>query len=335
MEVKAYAARQAKGQLSHLAYELGDIGDEQVDIKVRYCGLCHSDLSMINNDWGMSEYPLVPGHEIVGEVVAIGRKVATVKVGDTVGMGWFSASCMTCQQCLSGDQHLCIEPESTIVGRHGGFANYVRGHWSWAILLPKEIDIQKAGPLFCGGMTVFNPIVSSGVRPTDTVGVIGVGGLGHLAIKFLHHWGCEVIAFSSNPDKKQAILTMGASKVIDSTSNEELEAISGTLQFILNTTNVSLDWSSYIQTLAPKGRLHTVGAVLEPMAIPAFSLITGEKSVSGSPLGSPALMKTMLDFCVRHDIYPTVEEFPMEQVNEAISHLKQGKARFRVVLKNP
>lgn len=334
MKVNAYAAQEANAKLTPFTYELGTIGPEQVDIKVSYCGICHSDLSMINNEWGMTQFPLVPGHEIVGEVVAAGNAVKNVKVGDKVGLGWFSASCMSCPQCMDGSHHLCGSSEATIIGRHGGFADYVRGHWSWAIPLPDAIDMSKAGPLLCGGITVFNPIILANVKPTDTVGVIGIGGLGHMALKFLKAWGCEVIAFSSNPNKKEQILKMGANKVVDSTSAEELESIAGKLNFILNTTNVSLNWDAYLSTLAPKGRLHTVGAVLEPMAIPAFSLIGGEKTVGGSPLGSPALTKTMLDFCVRHDIYPTVEEFPLEKVNEAIEHLEQGKARFRIVLKN-
>jgi len=333
MKVNAYAATEPKAKLTPYSYELGELEPEQVDIKVTYCGICHSDLSMINNDWGMTQYPLVPGHEIVGEVVAAGNAVKNVEIGDKVGLGWFAASCMSCQQCMEGAHHLCASAEGTIVGRHGGFADYVRGHWSWAIPLPDAIDMSKAGPLLCGGITVFNPIILADVKPTDTVGVIGIGGLGHMALKFLKHWGCEVIAFSSNPAKKESILKMGANKVIDSTSPEELESIAGKLDFILNTTNVTLDWDAYLTTLAPKGKLHTVGAVLEPMAIPAFSLISGEKSVGGSPLGSPALTKTMLDFCVRHDIYPTVEEFPFEKINEAIQHLEDGKARFRVVLK--
>jgi uncharacterized zinc-type alcohol dehydrogenase-like protein len=289
---------------------------------------------MINNDWGMTQYPIVPGHEIIGEVIAVGNAVKNVSLGDKVGLGWMSSSCTSCEQCMDGEHHLCAKSESTIVGRNGGFADKVRGHWSCVIPLPKDIDLRKAGPLLCGGITVFNPIILAGVKPTDKVGVIGIGGLGHMALKFLKHWGCEVIAFSSNPDKKQAILDMGASKVIDSTSAEELGSIAGKLNFILNTTNVSLDWNSYLTALAPKGRFHTVGAVLEPMAIPAFSLIMGEKTVGGSPIGSPALTKTMLDFCVRHNIYPDVEEFPMDQVNEAIEHLENGKARFRIVLKN-
>ena len=334
MKVNGYAAFEQKAKLIPYSYELGEIGSEQVDIKVSYCGLCHSDLSMINNDWGMTQYPIVPGHEIIGEVIAIGNAVKNVGVGDKVGLGWMSASCMSCEQCMDGEHHLCSKSEATIVGRNGGFADKVRGHWSWAIPLPEGIDMSKAGPLLCGGITVFNPIILAGVKPTDKVGVIGIGGLGHMAVKFLKHWGCEVIAFSSNPNKKKAILNMGASKVIDSTSPEELESITGKLNFILNTTNVSLDWNSYLTALAPKGRFHTVGAVLEPMEIPAFSLIMGEKSVGGSPIGSPALTKTMLDFCVRHSIYPDVEEFPMAKVNEAIAHLENGKARFRIVLKN-
>ena len=193
--------------------------------------------------------------------------------------------------------------------------------------------MAKAGPLFCGGITVFNPIVLSGVQPTDKVGVIGIGGLGHMAIKFLKAWGCEVTAFSSNPAKKEDILKMGAHHVVDSTNPEVLEGVAGTLDFILNTTNVSLNWDSFLTTLAPQGKLHTVGAVLEPMAIPAFSMIMGEKSVGGSPLGSIGLTRKMLEFCVRHDIYPTVEEFDMKDINEAIEYLEAGKARYRLVLK--
>ncbi len=174
MNVNAFAALKPNGKLEKYSYELGAIGSEQVDIKVAYCGICHSDLSMMNNDWGMTNYPLVPGHEIIGEVVGIGDAVKNVKVGDKVGLGWFSASCMSCHECMDGSHHLCANSEATIVGRHGGFADYVRGHWSWAIPLPDGIDTSKAGPLLCGGITVFNPIILSGVKPTDVVGVIGL-----------------------------------------------------------------------------------------------------------------------------------------------------------------
>jgi alcohol/geraniol dehydrogenase (NADP+) len=334
MKVSGFAAHGPHEKLKPFSYKMDALGSEQVDIRVMNCGICHSDLSMINNDWGMTAYPIVPGHEIIGEVVAAGNAVKNVKVGDKVGVGWFSGSCMSCHECMDGSHHLCSSAEFTIGGRHGGFADHVRSHWSWAIPLPEGIDLDKAGPLLCGGITVFNPIIFAGVKATDKVGVIGIGGLGHMALKFLNKWGCEVIAFSSNPDKKKSILEMGATKVVDSTNPDELAKIAGSLNFILNTTNVSLDWNSYLVALAPKGKFHNVGAVLEPMAIPAFTLLTGEKSVSGSPLGSPALTRTMLEFCVRHDIYPITEEFPMNQVNEAIAHLESGKARYRLVLKN-
>ena len=331
--VNAYAASEPGGKLSPFKYDLPDLGTDQVDIKVHYCGICHSDLSMIKNDWGMTTYPIVPGHEIIGEIVAVGSEVKNLKSKDFVGLGWSSASCMHCKQCMTGNHHLCEKGEGTIVGRHGGFADRVRCHWSSAILLPEGINMQKAGPLLCGGATVFSPIILAGVKPTDKVGVIGIGGLGHMALKFLNKWGCEVVAFSSNPDKKEQILAMGATKVINSRDPKELESIAGSLNFIINTTNVTLDWNSYLVVLAPKGRFHNVGAVLEPMAIPTFTLLVGEKTVGSSPIGSPAVIRTMLEFCVRHDIYPMVEEFPLAKVNEAIEHLEKGKARYRIVLK--
>jgi len=331
--INAYAAQDVGAKLTPFQYESPVLGSDEVDVKVHYCGICHSDLSMLHNHWRATQYPFVPGHEIVGEVLSIGDEVKNLKVGDLVGVGWNAASCMHCFQCMDGSHHLCKQVQPTIIRRHGGFAEQVRAHWSWAIPLPKGIDMQKAGPLLCGGITVFSPIVSAGVKPTDRVGVIGIGGLGHLAVKFLNKWGCEVIAFSSNPDKEEQILAMGATKVVNSTNPEELKSIRGSLDFIINTTNANLSWKAYLSTLGPKGKLHTVGVIPEPMLIPASSLINGEKSVSGSPVGSPALTRTMLEFCVRHDIYPIVEEFPMAEVNQALEHLEAGKARYRIVLK--
>jgi len=332
MKVNAYAAHEPKGELSPYTYELGELPDDHVDIKVAYCGICHSDLSMINNEWRNAKYPLVPGHEITGEVVALGSAVKNLKIGDKVGVGWFAESCMSCSSCMSGSHHLCASRKSTI-SRHGGFADHVRSHWAWAVPLPEGIDMSKAGPLLCGGITVFNPIIVAGVQPIDKVGVIGIGGLGHLAVKFLKYWGCEVVAFSSSESKKTSILDMGVTKVVNSRSDDDLKTIRGQLDFIINTTNVTLNWSSYLKALAPKGKFFNVGMVLEPMKISSGSLIAGEKVVGGSPVGSPALVRKMLDFCVRHNIYPDVEEYSISAVNEALAHLESGKARYRVVLK--
>jgi uncharacterized zinc-type alcohol dehydrogenase-like protein len=332
--VKAFAALSRKAPLQSFSFDPGPLGDEQVEVKVDYCGICHSDLSMIDNDWEQSSYPLVPGHEATGTVVAAGPNVKGLKIGQRVGVGWFSGSCMACPQCLSGNQNLCATAESTIVNRHGGFADRVRCQWLWATPLPDKLEARTSGPLFCGGITVFSPIVKCGVRPTDRVGVIGIGGLGHMAVQFLAKWGCEVTAFTSSDSKREEALGLGAHQVVNSRDAAQLKRIAGSLDFIISTVNVALPWDAIIGSLAPNGRLHLVGAVLEPIPVSAFSLIGGQKAISGSPLGSPATVAKMLEFSARHKIAPTVEVFPMSQVNAALEHLRAGKARYRVVLQN-
>lgn len=241
---------------------------------------------------------------------------------------------MKCDSCMGGDHNLCASSEQTIVGRYGGFADKVRCHWSWAIPLPDELDPQKSGPLFCGGITVFNPIVQFDVKPTERVGVIGIGGLGHMAVQFLAKWGCHVTAFTSSSGKADEARSFGAHEIVDSRDEKALEAAAGSQDFLLVTVNVTLNWPLYLNTLRPKGRLHFVGAVMEPLAIPVFGLLIGQKSVSASPLGSPATTKEMLQFCARHEIAPQIEVFPMSKVNEALDHLRAGKARYRIVLEN-
>ena len=333
-KIRAYAATAAGAALEPFEFDPGPLGDEQVEIAVDYCGICHSDLSVIHNSWGNAQFPLVPGHEISGRIVATGDKVKKVKAGDRVGLGWFSGSCMSCPDCLRGDQNLCPNGEDTIIGRPGGFADRVRAPWAWAVPIPDGVDAAKAGPLFCGGITVFNPIVQCGVRPTDRVGVVGVGGLGHLAVQFLNKWGCEVFAFTSSEDKKDELRKLGAHHVVNSRDPAQLKPLARSLDFIMVTVNVPLDWNAYIATLAPRGRLHFVGAVLEPLDIGLFPLLMGQRSVSASPLGSPATTTQMLDFCARHGIAAVTESFGMSQVNEALARLESGKARYRIVLKN-
>lgn len=332
--IKAYAVKKSKGRLERIDYDPGALRPEQVEISIIACGLCHSDLSMVNNEWGDSVYPLVPGHEVVGKIARVGAYVKHLKVGDTVGLGWFSGSCMTCNQCMSGNHNLCANGEQTIVGRHGGFADKVRCQAEWATPLPAALDVKKAGPLFCGGITVFNPIVQFDVRPTQRVGVIGIGGLGHLALQFFNKWGCEVTAFTSSDTKRNEAMQLGAHQVINSRDSSQLKKIGGSLDFILSTVAVDLNWDAYLSALAPKGRLHTVGVIPSPIPAPAFSLIGNQLSLSGSPLGSPATIRTMLEFCARHRIEPVVEYFPMSRVNEALAHLEAGQVRYRIVLQN-
>ncbi len=332
-KIKALAASEKGAPLEPFEFELPELGAEEVEIAVEYCGICHSDLSMWNNDWGQTQFPFVPGHEVIGRVVEVGSAAKKLKVGDRVGLGWISGSCMECEQCLSGHQNICPHTEGTIVGRFGGFAQRTRAHWAWAIPLPEELDPAKFGPMFCGGITVFQPIVLGEVKPTDKVAVIGIGGLGHMALQFLHSWGCEVTAFTSSESKIEEAKKLGAHKTLNSRDPQAIKAAAGQFDFILSTVNVTLDWNDILGALAPGGRLHFVGAALEPIPVPAFALIGGEKSVSGSPTGPPQTTATMLEFCARHDIAPVVEEFPMSKANEALKHLEDGKARYRVVLK--
>ena len=330
----SFAAFEAKGALRPFEFDPGPLGSGQVEIKVESCGLCHSDLSMLDNDWGFTAYPFVGGHEIVGTVEAAGPEVKNVTVGQRVGVGWYTESCLACPQCLSGHHNLCPTAEQTIVGRHGGFGDRLRSHWSWTTPLPDGVNPASAGPLFCGGITVFGPIHDLGVKPVDRVVVIGIGGLGHMALRFLHAWGCEVTVFSTNPAKADEARALGAHHFVNSRDTDALKKLSGRFDFILSTVNAPMDWDLYVAALAPLGRLHVVGAVLEPIPVGAFSLITGGKSISGSPLGGPATLRKMLDFCARHAIEPVTETFPMSKINDALEHLRAGKARYRIVLKN-
>jgi uncharacterized zinc-type alcohol dehydrogenase-like protein len=332
--IRAWASLSAGAPLQRHDYDPGPLGAEDVEIAVEYCGLCHSDLSMIENAWGMSAWPLVPGHEVVGRVVALGSQAKGLRVGQAVGVGWTAASCMHCTCCLGGDHNLCATAQPTIVGHHGGFADRVRSHWAWAVPLPEGVRPEVAGPLLCGGITVFNPLLEYRVLPTSRVGVVGIGGLGHMALRFARAWGCEVTAFTSSPDKAAEALSLGAHRVVSSRDSDAIAAIAGQLDLIIVTANAPLDWDALIAALGPKGRLHIVGAVLEPIPVQAFPLILGQKEVSGSPTGSPTAIARMLDFCARHAIEPMVEMFPMSRVNEALDRLREGKVRYRAVLKN-
>jgi uncharacterized zinc-type alcohol dehydrogenase-like protein len=330
--IKAYAVHEPQGKLKPFEYDPGVLGEDEVEINVDYCGICHSDLSVIDNEWGFSEFPIVAGHEVVGTVGAVGDKVKNLKVGDSVGLGWHSGYCMTCESCMSGDHNLCASGQATIVGHYGGFADKVRAKEPSVIKLPDGIDFESAGPLFCGGITVFNPLVQYNIKPTDKVGVVGIGGLGHIALQFLNAWGCEVTAFTSSESKKTEALELGAHHTINSRNSDEIEAAAGKFDLIITTVNVKLDWNTYLNALKPKGRLHFVGAVLEPIDAAVFPLIMGQRSISGSPVGSPETISKMLDFAVQHDIKPVIEKYPFEKINDAFDRLRSGKTKYRIVL---
>ena len=330
--ITGWLATAARQPLQWQTIDAGALGDEDVEVSVDYCGVCHSDLSMVQNEWGNARYPFIPGHEVIGTVTVLGAQAKGLRVGQRVGVGWTNGSCMHCQACLSGDQHLCADSVATIVGHNGGFADKLRAHWAWTIPLPENIDLASAGPLLCGGMTVFKPFLAYNILPTARVGIVGIGGLGHLAVKFAATWGCEVTAFTSTPAKAEQARGWGAHHVVASRDPAALEAIAGSLDLLLVTVNVAMNWAGLLGTLAKRGRMHVVGVVPEPIPVPASTLISGQREVSGSPTGSPVDIARMLAFAARHDIRPQVEHFPMSQANEALAHLEAGKARYRVVL---
>jgi uncharacterized zinc-type alcohol dehydrogenase-like protein len=311
--------------------ELGPLGAEQVEVAVESCGLCHSDVSVFNNDWGFSQYPAILGHEVVGRVTAVGSATKGVKVGQRVGVGWNCGSCMHCRQCMSGSHNLCPEVEMTIVGHRGGFASHIRSHWVWTFPIPENLNAADAGPLLCGGVTVFAPIAMY-AKPTQRVGIIGIGGLGHMAVKFAAAYGCHVTALTSSESKFDEARELGAHDVASTMDPEGIKKLAGSFDLLISTVNVKLDWDAIIATLAPNGRLHAVGAVLEPIPVGVISLMMQQRSVSSSPAGSPVTIATMLDFAARHQILPVTEHFPMSKINEAFARLEAGNAHYRIVL---
>lgn len=328
---KAWITKAAKQPMALETVDPGPLGVEDVEVAVDHCGLCHSDLSVFNNDWGISQYPAILGHEVVGRVTAVGPNVKGVQVGQRVGVGWFSASDMHCRQCMSGNHHLCPQAQATIIGHRGGFASHMRVHWAWAFPLPNNLDYAGAGPLLCGGVTVFAPLLRF-AKPTDRVGIIGIGGLGHMAVKFAAAYGCHVTAFTSSESKFEEAKGFGANQAVTTKDWAAIKRLAGSFDLLISTVNVKLDWDALISTLAPNGRLHVVGAVLEPIPVTAFSLILQQRSVSGSPTGSPVAIQTMLDFAARHYIAPQTEHLPMSKINEGFARLAAGKAHYRIVL---
>src|SRR2546422_9983092 len=200
-EFKAYAALRPNGPLEPFSFDPGPLGAEEVEIQVSHCGVCHSDLSMLDNEWGISQFPLVPGHEAVGTIVALGEHAKGLNIGQRVGVGWTAYSCLSCHECLSGDHHLCARGQGTIVSRHGAFADRLRVQWTWARPLPDALDPATAGPLLCGGITVFSPLLQHSLPSTARVGIIGIGGLGPIGLQFFHKRGCEVPAFPPSEKK--------------------------------------------------------------------------------------------------------------------------------------
>jgi uncharacterized zinc-type alcohol dehydrogenase-like protein len=330
-----WAARAAKSPLAPFAWDPGDLGPFEVEIAVEHCGICHSDLHLVDDDWRMSTFPFVPGHEIVGRVAAAGGAVTDLAAGTRVGVGWQRRACLACDLCLDRKDNLCAAQAATCVGHHGGFADRVRVDARYAFPLPGGLDAASAAPLLCGGATVYAPLARYRVGPSSSVGVIGIGGLGHLALRMLRPFGCEITAFSSTAGKRDEALAMGAHAFVPSNEPRELHRHAGRFDLILSTVAARLDWITYLETLRPGGTLCLLGAPPGILQIPAGALFKGQKALAASEIADRATIAEMLRFAARHGVAPTVEHAPLEAVNAAIDRLRRNEVRYRVVLDAP
>jgi uncharacterized zinc-type alcohol dehydrogenase-like protein len=333
MAIRCYAARAAGSELTPFSYDPAALGPFDVEIAITHCGICHSDVHLIDNDWGISQYPLVPGHEIVGTVRAHGSEVKHLTTGQRVGVGWQRGSCLACEACLRGDERCCPQHEATCVAHHGGFAEEIRVDGRFAHPIPAGLSSDAAAPLLCAGITVYTPIKAA-VRHTDQVGIIGVGGLGHLAIRFAAAIGCEVTAFSTTPSKEAAARQLGARHFVVTRDAQQMERAAESVDFLLSTVTAPLDWAAWLNVLRPKGTLWIVGASPGTLNIAPMALITGQKSVCGSAIGNRASIREMFDFAARHNIVAQTEVVPMSELNAAIARVRRNEARYRIVVAN-
>jgi alcohol/geraniol dehydrogenase (NADP+) len=333
-EIHGLGVHAAGAQLLPYKYDPGALHANEVEIKISHCGVCFSDIHLIDNDWGMSKYPFIPGHEIVGTVTAVGSAVKDRAAGERVGVGWQADSCGICEWCRQGDEHLCAKAQPTCVGRNGGYADKIRVNSRFAIPIPPSLESENAAPLMCGGITVYSPLRNHGVRPSSRVGVIGIGGLGHIGIQFANAFGAEVTAFSTSKDKEAEARTLGAHHFVNTRDTGALKKVAGSFDLLLSTVSGDQDWQAYVSALRPKGMLCIVGAAPSPIQLQAFPLISGEKAVSGSPTGSPRDLFEMLDVAARHGVKAITERFPMAKANDAVAKVKKSQVRYRAVLAN-
>jgi uncharacterized zinc-type alcohol dehydrogenase-like protein len=333
-EIHGLAVHAAGAHLLPYKYDAGEVKDEEVEVRISHCGVCHSDVHLIDNDWGLSKYPFIPGHEIVGTITAVGSRVHGLSVGERVGIGWQADSCGICEWCRRGEEHLCAQSQPTCVGRNGGYADSIRVNWRFAIKVPEVLDSENVAPLLCGGITVYSPLRNLGVRPYSRVGIIGIGGLGHMGLQFARAFGAEVTAFSTSKNKEEEAKGLGAHHFVNTRETNAIKKLAGSFDVLLSTVNADQDWGGYINALRPKGTLCLVGVPPSPVALQAFALVGGQKAVSGSPTGSPTDLEQMLDVAARHNVKAVTERFPMAKANEAVAKVKKNQVRYRAVLAN-
>lgn len=337
---KAYSAASDTSGLASTKIDRREPTDRDVQIEILFCGICHSDLHSVRNEWSefmATNYPIVPGHEIVGRVTKVGSAVTKYKPGDLVAVGCMVDSDRTCPNCKADLEQYCPNmvltfnsPDKHLGGfTYGGYSESIVVDEHFVLRVPSNLKPAGAAPLLCAGITTYSPMRHWGVTKGKKVGVVGLGGLGHMAVKFAHAFGAHVVVFTTSPNKKEDALRLGANEAVVSRNADEMKKHAGSFDFIIDTVSADHDINAYITLLGVDGNLTLVGASSEPLRIPAFSLIMGRHRVAGSAIGGIAETQEMLDFCGAHNITADVEVIPIQKVNEAYERLLKSDVKYR------
>ncbi len=337
---KAYSAASATSPLASTKITRRDPTAHDVQIDILFCGICHSDLHQVRNEWSgvvPTVYPCVPGHEIVGRVSKVGSAVSKFKPGDLAAVGCMVDSDGTCPECQAGLEQFCANmsltynfPDKHLGGvTYGGYSDSIVVDQRFVLSLPSSLDLAGAAPLLCAGITTYSPMRHWGVTKGKKVGIVGLGGLGHMGVKFAHALGAHVVVFTTSSHKKEDALRLGADEVVISRNADEMQKHAGSFDFILDAVSADHDINAYISLLRRDGTITLVGAPEKPLAVPAFGLIMGRRSLSGSPIGGIAETQEMLDFCGQHNITADVEVIPIQKVNEAYERLLKSDVKYR------
>jgi alcohol dehydrogenase (NADP+) len=338
---KGYAALDAQSQLAPFDFTRREPGPTEIAVEILYCGVCHSDLHMSRNEWGQSIYPLVPGHEIVGRVTVAGSAVSKFKVGGIAAVGVIVDSCRKCAPCHRGEEHFCNEGATLTYAATdrvdgsttmGGYAtNYVVDE-RFAHRVPENLDLAAVAPLLCAGITTYSPVRHWKVGPGKKVGIVGLGGLGHMALKFAHSFGAHVVQFTTNPHKREDALRLGADEVVLSTDGDAMKAHANSFDFILDAVSAPHSLDAYLALLKQDATMCLVGLPDTPPSFGVFNLITRRASIAGSMIGGMTETQEMLDYCGAHDITADVEVIPIQQINEAFERMLKQDVKYRFVI---
>jgi alcohol dehydrogenase (NADP+) len=343
IKVHGYAAEQAKAILRPYAFERRNPSDNDVVIDIQYCGICHTDIHQVNDEWGGSSiYPMVPGHEITGIVTAVGTKVKRYKVDDRVGVGCFVDSCRKCASCLDGLEQYCVEgPNLTYNGvekdgktrTQGGYSNKIVVDENYVLQIPDNLPMDRAAPLLCAGVTMYSPLIHWEAGPGKRIGIVGLGGLGHMGVKIAHALDAEVTVLSHSNKKRDEANRMGADKFHNTSSDSDgLTNLEGYFDPIINTLSVEIDWNRYLNLLALDGTMVVVGIPEKESLLGASSLINPRRNLAGSVIGGIRETQEMLDFCNKYNIASDIELIPIQKVNEAYPRVVNSDVRYRFVI---